>query len=129
MFKSTLRTCAARVCGYKSIGRKKIGSAWWDEEIKEMVREKRKLFEIYIADRNERNREEYRQKNQEVKRVTRQKKNEVNERDGIQLSRKFKENKKLFLNDVNVKRKERDQMSIRVRDSDRNIVSDASDVK
>ena len=129
MFKSTVMTCAARVCGYKSIGRKKRGSAWWDEEIKEMVREKRRLFEIYITDRNERNREEYRQKNQEVKRVTRQKKNEVDERDGIQLSRKFRENKKLFWSDVNVKRKERDQMSMRVRDSDGNIVTDASDVK
>ena len=60
-------TCVSRVCGYKSIGRKKRGSVWWDEEIKEMVREKRRLFEIYIEDRNERNREEYRQKNQEVK--------------------------------------------------------------
>ena len=61
-----------------------------------MVREKRRLFEIYITNRNERNREEYRQKNQEVKMITRQKKNEVDERDGIQLNRKFRENKKLF---------------------------------
>ena len=35
----------------------------WDEEIKEMMREKRRLFEIYITDRNERNRKEYRKKN------------------------------------------------------------------
>ena len=33
MFKSTVMTCVARVCGLKSIGRKKRGSAWWDEEI------------------------------------------------------------------------------------------------
>ena len=97
MFKSTVMTCAARVCGYKSIGRKKRGSAWWDEEIKEMVRKKRRLFEIYVTDRNERKREEYKKKNQEVKRVTKQKKNEVDERDGIQLSRKFRENKKTIL--------------------------------
>ena len=56
MFKSTVMTCAARVCGYKSIGRKKRGSAWRDEEIKEMVREKRRLFEIYRTNRNERER-------------------------------------------------------------------------
>ena len=98
--------------GYRSIGRKKRGSAWWDEEIKEMGREKRRLFEIYITDRNERNREEYRQKNKVVKRVTRHKKNEVDERDGIQLSRKFRDNKKLIWSDVNVKRKERDQISM-----------------
>ena len=96
MFKCTIMTCAATVCGYKCIGRKKRGSAWWDEEKKEMVRERRRLLEIYVTDRNERNREEYRQKNQEVKRVTRQKKNELDERDGIQLSRKFWENKKNY---------------------------------
>ena len=77
-----------------------------------MVRERRMLFEIYITYRNERNREEYRQKNQELKMMTRQKKNEVDERDGIQLSTKFRENKKLFWSDVNMKRKERNQMSM-----------------
>ena len=76
-----------------------------------MVREKRRLFQIYITDRNERNREEYRQKNQEVK-IIRQKMNEVDERDGIQLRKKIRENKKLFWSDVNMKRKERDQMSM-----------------
>ena len=69
---------------YESVGRKKRGSAWWDEEIKEMVREKRRLFEIYVMDRNERNRGECMQKKQEVKMITRQKKHEVDERDGIQ---------------------------------------------
>ena len=62
-----------------------------------MVRKKRRLFEIYIADRNERNRVEYRQKNQEMNIITRNKKNEVDERDGIQLSRKFWESKKTIL--------------------------------
>ena len=47
MFRSTVMTCAASVCGCKSIGRKKKGRTWWDEEIKEMVREKRMPFEIY----------------------------------------------------------------------------------
>ena len=52
------------------------------------------------------------QKNQEVNRENKQKKNEVDERDGIQLRRKFRENKKTFWSDVNMKRKERDQMSM-----------------
>ena len=58
----------------KSIGRKARGIAWWDEDIKEMVRDKNRLFEIYLTDRNERNREEYSQNNE---------RNEVDERDGI----------------------------------------------
>ena len=61
--------------------------------------------------------------------MTRHKKNEVDERDGIQLSRKFRENKKLFWSDVDVKRKERDQMYMRVRDNVGNNVTDASNVK
>ena len=61
--------------------------------------------------------------------VTRQEKNEVDERDGILLSIKFKESKKLYWSDVNMKRKERNLLSMEVRDSDGNIVTDASDVK
>ena len=57
----------------------------------------RRLFESYITDRNERNRQEYMQKNQEGKIITRQKKNEVDERNSIWLSRKFKESKKTIL--------------------------------
>ena len=53
MFKSTVITCAARVCGYISIGRNKRGSAWWDEEVKEMVREKKRPFQIYVTDKME----------------------------------------------------------------------------
>lgn len=128
-FKSIVMACAARVCGYKSIGRKKQGSAWWDEEVKELVREKRRLFELYVTDRSERSREEYREKKQEVKRVTRQKKNESDERDGMNLSRRFRENKKLFWSDVNRKRKQRDQMSMKVRDSDGNMINEESGVK
>ena len=128
-FKSIVMACAARVCGYKSIGRKKQGSAWWDEEVKELVREKRRLFELYVTDRSERSREEYREKKQEVKRVTRQKKNESDERDGMNLSRRFRENKKLFWSDVNRKRKQRDQMSMKVRDSDGNMIHEESGVK
>ena len=51
--------------------------------------------------------------------------------DGFQISKKFMENnkKKLLWSVVNMKRKERDQMSMRVRDSDGNIVTEAGDVK
>ena len=52
MFNSTVRTCATRVCWYKSIGRKKRRIGWWVQEIEEMMREKRRLSEIYNTDRN-----------------------------------------------------------------------------
>ena len=135
MFKNIAMTCAARVCVYKSRGRKKRGGASWDEEIKEIVREKIMLFEIYVTDKNERNREEYRQNNPEVKR-NRIKKNEVDESYCIQLSTKFWENKnkqaikiKLFWSATNMKSKERDQMSMLVTNSDGDIVTDVRYIK
>ena len=40
--------------------KEKRGSVWQDGEKKEIVREMRRLFEIYITDRNERLKEKYR---------------------------------------------------------------------
>ena len=96
MFKSTVLKCAAVVCGYKSVGRKKKRSAWWDEEVKGLVKEKRRLFEAFLANRNDRNEEAYKRKNRQVNVVVREKKNALDERDGVKMSRHFRENKKLF---------------------------------
>ena len=42
LFKSTVLRCVAVVCGYKNVGRKKTRSEWWDEEVKGLVKEKRR---------------------------------------------------------------------------------------
>merc|ERR1711872_852032 len=129
LFKCSIMECAARVCGYKSIGAKSKRSAWWDDEIKELVKEKRKLFEQYTKSKKESDRQEYKRKKQEVKGVTRQKKNTIDERDGVQLSRYSKENKKLFWSRGNGQRKKREQMSMRVKDSEGNVMTEPTGVK
>ena len=48
---------------------------------------------------------------------------------GRGLSKKCMGKKKLFWGDVNMKKKETDQMSMRDRDNDGNIVTDGSNVK
>ena len=93
--------CAARVCGYKSIGRKSKGSAWWDDEMKELVKDKRKLFEVYTRNRREDDRQAYKRKNQEVKTRVRQKKDAADERFGVRLSTNFRECKKVFWSEMN----------------------------
>ena len=125
LFKSAVMRCAGIVCGYKCVGRKKKGSAWWDEEVKGLVKEKRRLFEVYLADRNDRNKEEYKRKNRQVNVVVREKKNALDERDGVKMSRQFRENKKLFWNDVNRKRNAREQITMKLRDSEGNMVKQA----
>ena len=111
LFRSTVLRCAVVVCGYKNVGRKKKRSAWWDEEVKE----KRRLFEAFSANRNDRNEEAYKRKNCQVNVVVREKKNALDERDGGKMNRHFRENKKLFWSDVNRKRNAREQMIMKVR--------------
>merc|ERR1712002_703474 len=117
------------VCGYKCVGRKKKGSAWWDEEVKDLVKEKRRLFEVYLADRNDRNKEEYKRKNRQVNVAVGEKKNAVDERDGVKIRRHFRENKKLFWSDVNRKRSAIDQMTMKVRDSEGNMLTEGAKVQ
>ena len=129
MFKECVMTMAVRVCGYKNIGRKNKRSAWWDDEMKELVKDKRRLFEVYNRSKGENDREEYRRKNQEVKRRVREKKNVVNERLGESLSVNFKENKKMFWSQVNANRKTKEQMDMRIKDMDGNVLTEQKAVK
>ena len=129
LFKSTVLRCAAVVCGYKNVGRKKKKSAWSDEEVKGLVKEKRRLFEAFLANRNDRNEEAYKRKNRQVNVVVREKKNALDERDGVKMSRHFRENKKLFWSDVNRKRNAREQMIMKVRDSEGNMLTEQAAVQ
>ena len=122
IFKKSVLGSAAKVCGYKRVGRKNERSAWWDEEVKRLVKEKKRLFEAVLAERSERNVEEYKRMKRQVKRVVREKKNALDERDGEKMSRQFRENKKLFWSSVNKKRSTREQMSMRVKDSEGNLL-------
>ena len=88
------------------------------------MKEKRRLFEAFLANRNDRNEEAYKRKNRQVNVVVREKKNAVDERDGVKMRRHFRENKKLFWSDVNRKRNAREQMIMKVRDSEGNMLTE-----
>ena len=124
IFKETVLRVAARVCGYRSVGRKNKRSAWWDHEMKELVKDKRRMFEVYNQNKSENNREEYNSKKHEVKRRVREKRGIADENLGQRLSESFKENKKLFWGGVNRERKTREQMDMRIKDADGNVVSE-----
>ena len=53
----------------------------------------------------------------------------VHERDGVRMSRHFRENKKLFWSDVNRKRNAREQMTMKVRDSEGNMLTEGERVQ
>ena len=128
-FRNAVIGTSGSVCGYKSVGRKNKRSDWWDEEMRDLVKEKRRLFETHLQSRRDVDREAYNNKKRDVKRKVREKQKRADEMYGEKLSRNFRENKKLFWRDVNSVRKVRDQMDMRIKDVNGNILSDESEVK
>ena len=50
----------------------------------------------------------------------------MDERDGVKMSRNFRENKKLFWSDANQKRNAREQMTMKVKDNERNMLTEGA---
>ena len=126
-FWSAVISTSGSVCGYKSVGRKSKRSDWWDEEMRDLVKEKR-LFEIQLQSRRDVDKEAYNSMKRDVKRKGREKQNRADERYGEKLSKNFRENK-MFWRDVNSVRKVKDQMDMKVKDVDGNILTEESEVK
>ncbi len=120
--------CAAceEVCGVRKRGRGVQGTAWWNDEVKQAVEQKKKAFDEWIASRGRREerekREVYMRKKREVKRVVRESKRRIDEEFGRNLSMKWRENKKLFWKEVKkVRRRERGS-NRGVRDRDNRLI-------
>ena len=77
-------------------------SDWWDEEMRDLVNEKRRLFEIQLQSRRDVDKEAYNSMKRDVKRKGREKQKRADERYGEKLSRNFIENTKMFLEGMSV---------------------------
>ena len=107
LFKEGVIRCAKEVCGMRKIGgRRRRGSEWWNEEMNQVVAEKRRAFECWLRDDNEQTRARYREKKREVKRKVREVKRRADARWGRCLTENFAENKKMFWKEVKNMRKE-----------------------
>ena len=129
MFRSGVVGSAAAECGYRKLGRKSKNSEWWDEEVRGLVKEKRKLYEVQLQTRDERDVDRYKRQNGVVKRKVKEKKEVADGRFGERLSKNFKDNKKMFWKDVNMEMKKDDQMDTKIKDADGNILSEENAVR
>ncbi|KAK4327054.1 hypothetical protein Pmani_002500 [Petrolisthes manimaculis] len=134
MFKNIVMKTAAGVVGYKAQKRGKKGSAWWTEEMKDAVDEKRKAYRRTLQ-RNvseevrERWKRDYNACKRQVKRMVSESKRRVDEEFGRKLSEKFRENKKLFWKEVKKERGEGKSGSVRMKREDGVTVSRSEEVK
>jgi len=112
-FREGIVSSAKEVCGVRKLGAggKRKGSEWWNEEVKQLVKEKKEAFNRYMQSREDRRWEEYKRKCKEVKRKVREEKRRADERWGEKISRNFRENKKQFWKEVNNVRRVREEVS------------------
>ena len=112
--------------GVKVLERRSKRSDWWNEEMRDLVKEKRRLFEIQLQSRRDVDKEAYSSMKRDVKRKGREKHNRADERCGERLSKNFIEN--MFWRDANSARKVK-EMDMKVNDVDGNILTEESEVK
>ena len=96
----------AVVCGYHRVGGgRRKGSEWWNDRVRKVVDEKRKLFEIWMQRQDRESWERNREKRNECRRVVRAAKREAEWRKGSKLSELYARNRRLFWREVGKIRK------------------------
>ncbi|CAG5135514.1 unnamed protein product, partial [Candidula unifasciata] len=76
-YKSTITKILKDKCGTRKTGKgKKKGTAWWNEEVKEAVSNKKKMFQIWLKTKDEKDYIRYRLTRRDTKRTIKKSKEE-----------------------------------------------------
>ena len=133
VFKEVVMSVAAEVVGHKVLKGRRGGSAWWTDEIKEAVDEKRRAYKRVLqknvtVEVRESRKAEYRFWKRKVKELVNDSKQRVDEDFGRKLSEDFNVNKKLFWREVKRERGGSETRSVRVKNEDGSLVGGKEEV-
>jgi len=129
-FKNGVVESAREICGVRKVGgKRRKGSEWWNDVVREAVGRKRRAYEGWLNCKNADTYEVYKEERRAVKQVVKEEKRRANERWCRNVSEKFDENKKMFWKEVKKLRKGNDSMEARVRDVNGNVLCDDKSVK
>ena len=91
----------AEVCGYRRVGvGKRKGSEWWNDRVKRVVEEKKRLFEEWLQGRDRGVWERYREKRKECSREVKWAKRQASRRAGSRLTEVFARDRNAFWRDI-----------------------------
>ena len=91
----------AEVCGYRRVGAgRRKGCEWWNERVKEVVEEKKRLFEEWLQGRDRGVWERYREKKKECLREVKWAKRQARRREGSRMTEVFARDRAAFWRDV-----------------------------
>ena len=96
IYKKAITESAHDVCGRKVIGGNKKRTAWWNDIVKQKVKEKKDAWKKYLANKSREDMEAYKLKRKEAKDEVRKSKQKQWEIFGEKLEENFRENQKLF---------------------------------
>ena len=130
LFKGAILRSAKETCGMRKVGRRRRrGSEWWNDEMNQVVAEKRRAFESWLKDGNEQTRERYNEKKREVKRKVREVKRRADARWGRRVTENFAQNKKMFWKEVKQLRKEGGRREETVKDLNGQMLTEGEAVQ
>ena len=72
VFKNTLTETLSKACGTKIIGRGQVKqTAWWNDTVKEAIKEKKKLYKVWVKSKLDEDYVKYRLARRHSKRIVR----------------------------------------------------------
>jgi len=129
-FKDAVLRNAREVCGMRKVGGGTMkGSEWWNDEIRELVNEKRNAFEVWLQNRSREAYDRYKDKRREVKVAVRVAKKKADEDWGRRMGRNFEEKRKVFWKEVKRIRKEESGREEKVKDKNGKLLVCGNEVK
>lgn len=128
IFKKIIMKAARETCGTLKITPNKKQTAWWNKEIKENVRDKKRKWKNYLNTKSEANYLEYKQQRKRVKELILQAKREAWETFGVELEENSKKNNKLFYNILKKTRRGKDTKLPQLKNKEGKILSDSNKI-
>ena len=98
--KETIMKAAEEICGKKRVNTGKKSTKWWNEELKQIVKEKKDSWKKFLRTGHMEDYTEYIHKRNEAKNAVRKAKEESWNKFGNEVENNYKENKKAFWNTI-----------------------------
>ena len=127
-YKETLKQTADEVCGRKRIGGSRKRTAWWNDEVKYKIKQKKIAWKKYLSTKSPEDKELYIMKRNEAKEEVKRSKQIQWEKFGERLENNYKENQKLFWGAVKSCRRTKPSLVKHINDKRGKIVKEEAKI-
>ena len=128
IYKNTLTEAAEEVCSQKTIGGKEKRTQWWNEEVKQKVKEKKEAWKKYLNSKSQEDLENYRNKRKIASEEVKRSKQIQWEKFGEKLENNFQENQKLFWGAIKRSRQTNQCQNRKIINSNGEVIKDNNQI-